>query len=852
MIGNGPTWPLVVLLLLVSRVAVASDDRVAERVDFRGQILPILEQNCWKCHGEEKRKGGLRLTSRAEALVSNDSGEPAIVPGRSQASTMIARVASEDDLERMPPTGHRLAEGQIQLLRAWIDQGAEWPASDGRATTHWAYAKPARPRLPRVLHGAWVENPIDRFILARLEADGLSPSPPADPARLIRRAYLDLIGLPPTVEQVDAFLRDDRPGAYDRVVDGLLASPRYGERWARSWLDLARYADSNGYQRDGFRDTWAYRDWVITALNADMPFDRFTIEQIAGDLLPDATPAQKVATGFHRGTTVNVEAGVDQEETRVNAVIDRVNTTATVWLGTTLACAQCHNHKYDPFTQADYYRLSAYFNSTLPETAFQSAKNTSALDFTGPSMELPSTPEARARREAMERRAEALEGRIEELTAEDASHQHSWESRVLGDPQSLEGLPRVIRRVLEIPVEKRTAAQKKRLSAHIQGDRPEIKAMRDDLAGIKARIETLKPPSTLVMVEMDRPRTTHLLLRGNFLEPGAVVGPGVPETLHPLPQDAPPNRLGLARWLVDPENPLVGRVQVNRWWAEFFGSGLVSSLEDFGTQGERPTHPELLDWLATEFVRRGWSTKAIHRLMVTSATYRQSSHSRPDLLDRDPGNGLYARGPRVRLDAETIRDNALAIGGLLSPRMGGPPVRPPQPEGIWRVTGNVDNNYRTSRGEDRYRRGVYVIWRRSAPYPSFVTFDAPDRSSCVVGRPRTNTPLQALTLMNDPVYVEAAWALASRIVTEGRGSDPSGRAEYGFRICLARHPRPHEAEILADVYRRERARLRSDPSAAEKLVGKVTIPEGSDAEELAAWFFVANVLLNLDETITRG
>jgi hypothetical protein len=713
------------------------------------------------------------------------------------------------------------------------------------AETHWAYVAPVRPTPPVTADPAWVINEIDAFVLARLEAEALSPSPPADRARLIRRVYLDLIGLPPTVAEVDAFLADDRPDAYEHVVDTLLASPHYGERWARPWLDLARYADSNGFQRDGFRDVWAFRDWVIRALNDDMPFDRFTIEQIAGDLLPNATVEQRIATGFHRGPTVNVEAGVDQEANRVNAVIDRVNTTGTVWLGTSIGCAQCHEHKYDPFTQRDYYRLFAYFNNTAVETDFRSDKDTAAIDFKGPWIELPQSAEKQARRIEFASYREDMQKKLTPLVEARTAKQDEWEAGYRDDEAQRKKLPKAVLAALTIVPEKRNAADKKKIKDYYLGLQPEIKRLRDALAEVDKALEAVTPPTSLVMVELDRPRTTNIFKRGNFLTKEDEVKPGVPAALHRLPADAPPNRLGLARWLVDPSNPLVARVTVNRWWAEFFGHGLAATLDDLGTRGERPTHPKLLDWLATEFVARGWSTKAIHRLIVTSATYRQTSRLTPERLACDPYNKLYGRGPRVRLDAETIRDNALAVSGTLSRAMAGPPVRPPQPAGIWAVTGKVDNTYHVSRGDDANRRGIYVIWRRSAPYPSMVNFDAPDRASCVVQRPRTNTPLQALTLMNDPVYVEMARRFAQHIVADHQNQNTAERVTHAFRRCLSRHPHPMEIEHLARVVENEQRRYELNPTAAEALVDE-------PSAELAAWFHVAGILLNLDETITKG
>ncbi len=667
--------------------------------------------------------------------------------------------------------------------------------------SHWAYAAPARPDLPALDHGgAWARNAVDAFVLARLDDAGLAPAVEADRERLLRRVFLDLVGLPPSIEAIDAFLADDRPDAFERVVDELLASPAFGERWARPWLDAARYADSNGFQRDGHRQLWAFRDWVIDALNADMPFDHFTVEQIAGDLLPDAGNAQRIATGFHRATTVNVEAGVDQEQDRVNAVLDRVNTTGTVWLGTTLECAQCHDHKYDPFTQREYYQLFAFFNNTPLET---SGHDGARREFTGPRITLPQTAEERAMRDRLREEKKALEKRIGEL-------------------------------------EKQQAA----------GD--DLESTRGELEELEKRLAQTRPDSSLVMVELDDPRPTNVFTRGSFLTPGEPVDAATPAALHPLPGDAPRNRLGLARWLVDPANPLMARVTVNRWWGELFGRGLVPSLEDFGTRAPRPSHPMLLDWLATELVRDRWSRKRAIRRLVTSATYRQSSRVSPEKLQRDPENRLLSRGARFRLDAERIRDNALAISGQLCRTMGGPPVRPPQPPDVWRVTGVVDNTYRASEGEDRDRRGVYVVWRRSSPYPSFVNFDAPDRTACVVERPRTNTPLQALTLLNDPVYVEAASAFAKRVLSETRGAPLDVRLTLAFRLAVTRRPTASELALLGRALEREIERAREDPKRVRATLGDRRAPEGVTREELVAWIHIATVLLNLDETITRG
>jgi hypothetical protein len=792
-------------------------------VDFVKDIQPLLTR-CTNCHGIEKQESGFNLQKKAAALAGGDNGN-SIVPGKSDKSSLVVAISRVDPDFMMPPEGEGqpLTAEQVGLVRAWIDQGAKWPDDASvKGSEHWAYKKPVRAALPQVQgprskvqgqenstltlpsplkgEGYWPRNAIDSFIVARLEKEGLRPATELDRARLIRRASLDLIGLPPTPEEVDAFVNDQSADAYEKVVDRLLASPHYGERWARPWLDLARYGDTHGYEKDPKRTIWPYRDWVINALNKDMPFDQFTIEQLAGDLLPDATLEQQIATGFHRNTMINTEGGVDQEEYRVAAVVDRVNTTATVWLGTTLACAQCHTHKYDPFTQKEYYQLFAFFNSNADRSTSD-----------GDMLPLPTTEQNAA---------------LEEIAKLEA----------------------------------------------VQSKAPELKTVRDQLAEAKKKINA-EMPKTLVMKDLPEPRETFVHIRGNFLNKGDKVEPGVPAVLHPLAvaEGAPLNRLALAKWLVSTENPLTARVAVNRMWEQFFGRGLVETSEDFGSRGERPSHPQLLDWLACEFMSPAegtpWSMKRMHRLIVLSATYRQSAAVTPGVLERDPYNRLLARGPRSRLAAEAVRDQALAISGLLSRKIGGPSVMPPQPDGIWNSPYSGEK-WQTSSGEDRYRRGMYTFWKRTAPYPAFLSFDAPSREFCVVRRPQTNTPLQALTLLNDPVYIEAARALARRMIKEVEG-EPAARATRGFRLALGRSPKAAELERLVGLYQSELGHYHQDAKAAEAMAGKLeqkaeakTRPaekseksgekaETFDTAELAAWTVVANVLLNLDEAVTK-
>ena len=829
-----PPHPLRLLSLILGALAGAFLGRAqpaAPAVDFARDIQPILAGRCYDCHGAEKPKGGLQLVSRASALRGGESGEPAFVAGASTRSPLIQRITTADENDVMPRKGERLQPAEVALLRRWIDEGAVWP-DDVR---HWAYVKPVRPALPRVADpGARVHNPIDAFVLARLEQAGLKPSPPADRARWLRRVSLDLIGLPPTPAEVDAFMADARADARERIVDRLLASPQYGERWARPWLDLARYADSHGFQRDDLRDLWPYRDWVIRAMNADLPFDQFTVWQIAGDLLPEVreTAGQPsnldplIATGFHRAAPTNVEAGTDQEEGRVNQVFDRVNTTAAVWLGTTLECAQCHNHKYDPFSQQDYYRFFTYFDHTPRETDFTTPKAMAALKFTGPYLELPD-PANDGRRAEMDAKRTTLDDQIAARSAE----------------------------VLATTAAGNAKAPSAKQRNQILGQDKALAELRTARQTLTREVEALKPPRTLVMRELDEPRATRVLNRGNFLDPGEPVSAGTPAALHASAPPAGPRgtRLDLARWLVDRENPLVARVTVNRWWAEFFGRGIVSTLEDFGVKGEPPTHPELLDWLAVEFMERGWSMKHIHRLIVLSATYGQSSRITPELLAADDQNKLLARGPRFRLDAETIRDNALAIAGRLSLKQGGPPVRPYQPPGLWENKVGGDRvTYEVSSGEDAWRRGVYTVWKRSSPYPSFMNFDATSRTACTVRRSRSNTPLQALTLLNDPVYVEAALALARRVLVERPAADAAQRLRYAFQLCVARSPSAVELSALAELLEQQTASLAADPAAAQRVVGDDEPPPDITVPELAAWHAVATALLNLDETITKG
>jgi hypothetical protein len=624
-------------------------------------------------------------------------------------------------------------------------------------------------------------NPIDDFLLARLAREGLKLSSEADRAALIRRVSLDLTGLPPTLDEVDAFLHDTRPDAYEQLVDRLLEKPSYGEHWARLWLDLARYADSAGYADDPPRTIWLYRDYVIRSLNQNKPFDQFTIEQIAGDLLPNPTQEQLIATAFHRNTLTNNEGGTNDEEFRNVAIVDRVNTTMAVWMGTTMACAQCHDHKYDPLSQQEYFQLFAFFN------------NTEDADRTDESPFLSVEPESRTLQRA-------------DL-------------------------------VREIAALKKNGLKDK-----------------DKLAVLEKILPIIKPDTTVpVLRELATAsrRKTQIQRRGNYLDLGNEVTEGVPATFPTLPEGAARNRLTLARWLVDENNPLTARVIVNRYWEQIFGLGLVPTSEEFGSQGELPTHPELLDWLATELTAQRWDLKQFLRLLVTSATYRQSSKVTPELLQRDPDNRLLARGPRFRLPAETIRDQALFVSGLLSEKMYGPPVKPPQPTSGLNAAFGSNIDWKTSEGQDKYRLGLYTTWRRSNPYPSMTTFDAPNREVCTLTRSRTNTPLQALVTLNDPVYVEAAQGLARRINRSGKTVEQ--KVEHGFKLCLARPPSTEERDRVVRLYESSRDRFANDTKTARALASEPLgpVPEGSSEVELAEWTVVSNVLLNLDEMLMK-
>ncbi|HLW64471.1 MAG TPA: DUF1553 domain-containing protein [Gemmataceae bacterium] len=698
---------------------------------------------------------------------------------------------------------------------------------------HWAFAPPQRPALPKVANAGWVKTPVDAFILARLEKEGITPSPEADKATLLRRLCLDLLGLPPTPQMLDQFLGDTGSDAYERLVDSLLESPHYGERWGRYWLDAARYADSDGYEKDtGRPHAWRYRNWVIDALNKDMPFDEFTIEQLAGDLLPSATLEQKIATGFHRNTLTNKEGGVDQEQFRVEATIDRTNTTASVWLGLTMGCCQCHNHKYDPFTQQEYYRFFAFFNSVSEVN-----------------MEL--NPLLKQQRTEMKARHEKA---LETCKQRQPQELMKWEANL--KPAERKKLPTHIGKILSVPVARRDEAQQKELADYFATIDPALLALKKQQADEVKRFDANQP---LAQTLAEGPaRTTHVLQRGDFLRPEEEVPPGVPAVLG-APSSRMKNRLDLAKWIVSSNNPLTARVFVNWVWHKHFGRGIVPTLEDFGTQGERPSHPELLDWVTCEFAAHGlagaaqakpqaaWSIKALHRLIVCSATYRQSSNYRPELRERDPLNVLLARQNRLRLEAEILRDCSLSCSGLLNAMVGGPSVHPPQPAGISELTYAGAAKWVESTGPDRYRRGLYTWFQRTSPYPMLMTFDMPESNVCCLKRERSNTPLQALTLMNDTVFVECAQALGRRLQEHSR--DTKEKIAYAVRLCLGREATAPEIARWQKFYGEVKSLCAKDPAEAAKLFGNKKVV--GDIIDGAAWVALARAFLNLDEFVTR-
>jgi hypothetical protein len=823
---------LALALALVVILLPATASRAADKVDFNRDVRPILAGKCFQCHGHDEgaRKAKLRLDVRDVAIKPLKEGEIAIVPGKADHSELIKRITTDDDDDVMPPSKNsaRLSPAQVATLRKWIDQGAEY-------TKHWAYIKPVRPELPAIKDTTWPINEIDRFILARLEQEGLRPSREADRYALIRRVSIDLTGLPPSIAEADAFAADKSPSAYENLVDRLLAKPAYGERWAAMWLDLARYADSQGYANDPDRTIWRWRDWLIEALNRNEPYDQFSTDMLAGDLLPHPTEDQLIATGFHRNTLTNTEGGTTVEEFRSAAIIDRVNTTMSVWNATTMMCCQCHSHKYDPFTQKEYYQLFAVLNNTVDNNGGDDA----------PTIEVPRVGQEKAAAGLKEAMTQAKQKLDEETKKIDAGFPE-WEKTV--KPASL---PKDIAAILAKKEKDRKKEEKEKLTTAYRAQAsPKFIQLNDEYKKLEQQHKALV--ITTPVLKEGKPRETHIHLRGNYMALGEKVEPGLPAIFPAPPKGEPINRLALAKWFFNPDHPLTARVGVNRLWEEIFGIGIVETSEDFGTQGDPPSHPELLDWLATEYIKSGWDTKHMLKLMVMSAAYRQASAVSEELDHRDPTNRLLARGPRVRLSAEEIRDQSLFASGLLSPRMYGPPCQPPKPNfGLSAAFGGT-TDWKADTGEERWRRAVYIRIRRNAPYPSMSTFDATDRTNCTVRRSRTNTPLQALVTLNDPCFVEAAQALARRTVAEG-GSSVQSRVEYAFRRCLTRPGSPQEIQRLAQLYQTTLEQYEQSPKDAEAMATKPLGPaeKGANLRELAAWTVVSNVLLNLDETLAK-
>lgn len=823
---------LAVLLLVFAR-----GDRAwgadASAVNYSRDIKPILAAHCYACHGpdEKRRKAKLRLDVRESAI------KKAIKPGRPGDSPLLERIASADPDEVMPPPSSKkgkLSSQEIGIVRRWIEQGAKFDV-------HWAYVKPSKPTPPTPKNKDWPLNPIDRFIAAKHESLGYRPAAEADRVTLMRRLSFDLIGLPPTPEEVQAFLNDKSADAYEKAVDRLLGSPHFGERMALYWLDLVRYADTGGYHSDNHRDVALYRDWVISAFNRNLRFDRFTVEQLAGDLLPQPTEEQKIASGYNRLLQTTEEGGAQAKEYTAKYAADRVRNASSVWLATTLGCCECHNHKFDPFTSKDFYSFGAFF-ADVKEIAVGRQEQT-----------LMPSPQQASELQLLDKEIDALRTALQKPSLAVAVGQAAWEERARAKPA---GLPASVAQALKVKPAQRNAKQQATLAAHYRRIAPELAAPRQRIAELEDQKKQLlrTVPKTLISMSVP-PRTLRILPRGNWLDDsGQIVSPAVPAALPSLSASAKrATRLDLANWLVSRENPLTARVFVNRLWKLTFGQGLVKSLEDFGTQGAFPTHSELLDWLACEFIDSGWDVKHTLKLLVMSRTYRQSSHAHRELRRRDPGNLWVARQGSFRIDAEMVRDNALAVSGLLSPKIGGPSVKPYQPKGYWAHLNFPTRTYRADRGADQYRRGLYTYWQRTFLHPSLKAFDAPTREECTVERPRSSTPLQALVLLNDPTYVEAARVFAEHILKQG-GPSMEQRLDWAYRRAVSRPVQAEEVRLLRELLAKHRAEFTNDPQAARKLIhtGEWPTPDDLDAIELAAWTSLARVILNLHETITRN
>jgi mono/diheme cytochrome c family protein len=909
----------VITSLAVSRVSAA------DNVDFAGDIKPIFEVHCSKCHGPDKQEAGLRLDHRTSALRGGDSGV-AIVAGNADTSELVRRITAEDADERMPPAdaGPPLTASEIALVRRWIDAGAVWPAdaSDGEgrvASKHWAYQPIARTEPPKVDHENWVRTPVDAFILERLEKEKLAPSPRAARETLLRRLYLDLTGLLPSLEESRMFLDDPGPKAYEHLVENLLGSAHFGERWGRHWLDLARYGDSNGYELDIVRpNAWRYRDWVVNALNDDMPYDRFIVEQLAGDLLEHPTLDQQIATGFHRMTLKNTESGINKEDYRNREMVDRVNTTGSAVLGTTVGCAQCHSHKYDPISQAEYYQLYAFFNNVeeieidLPGTPAEREAYAIALaehwvkwlalQARGRILDELSKRGVAKSVEALEAALEKAQKQLEAQRRLESLGLERWnketsdaDMKLLSPPSTVQKLfkgkknkgeevkaferylaslpnisaglerlltspstyaqtldePTEVIQALATPLEKRSAEQEAAL-ADLAERLPKLKDENRDAMRLLVTEERYLPSPHVLALKEDatEPRSTHVLLRGDFKQEGAEIEADVPAAWPAMkPRSGKADRLDFAHWIVDPKNPLTARVAVNHIWSHLFGIGLVATIDDFGTQGEKPSHPELLDWLASELIRNGWSRKQLIRTILLSSAYQQSSAIRSDLAERDPRNELVARQERWRVEAEIVRDLFLSVSSLLDPTLGGPTIYPHIPDSVRDIAYKYKLIWPTSQSPECYRRGMYIHFRRSNPYPSLTTFDAPEGTVCTAMRNRSNTPLQALTTLNDPVFIENVQVLGQRVLVEAP-EDLRGRIEWLFNVCLSRSPTVDEITVVRKLFEAERASYREQPDQAAALVGE-SAEDQDDVAETAAWIATARAVTNLDEFLTR-
>jgi hypothetical protein len=808
-------------------------------VDFTRDIQPILADNCYACHGHDggKRKADLRLDALDPKLgpfVPRD-GYSILVPGKPDESVLILRITSDDPEFHMPPPESRkhLSDQQIDLIKRWVEQGAKW-------SKHWSLIAPQRPAVPQISDPKWIRNPIDALVLARLDREGLTHAPEAPKETLIRRVTLDLTGLPPTPEEVDTFLADQSPDAYAKLVDRLLACPRYGERMVWEWLDLARYADTNGYQFDATRSMWPWRDWVVNALNNNMPFDQFVTKQLAGDMLSGAGRDDKIATAFLRNHMINGEGGRIAEENRVEYIMDQTETVSTALLGLTVGCARCHDHKFDPISQKDYYSLFAFFNNTPVTGGDGSAQAKPIVEI--------STPEQSKKLQQLQavvnEKAQIVRGMENELFP------HSTTQTAGASAKAAELSGNLIE-ALKQPPETRLLVYQNELINYFKDREPKYADAERQL--VKATDERDKfsntIPRVMVMEEQPEPRETFVLVKGSYDKPADKVAARTLETLPPIPDDLKKDRLALAKWLFSPEHPLTARVAVNRWWQQFFGVGIVKTADDFGIQGERPGNPELLDWLAVEFRESGWNIKALHRLIVTSSTYRQSSKVTPELYERDPENRLLARGPRFRLPACVIRDQALAASGLLVEKIGGPPVKGYQPPGVWEEATFGQIKYEQEHGEALYRRSLYTFWRRIVGPTEF--FDSATRQTCTVRQRRTNTPLIALTMLNDVTFVEAARGLAQRVMLARATSED--RLNLAFRLVLARKPRLEEQNILLSALERMKSQYANDKPAALKLlaVGESKADESLDPVEHAAYAAMCLEILNLDEALTK-